>query len=146
VGVAREAPAPPEPFRWPLVVPASALDANEHVNNVVYLEWVQAAATAHADACGCTALTLAAGATWVVREHRIRYLRPALGGDELEVRTWVETVERWSSLRRTDVVRRADGVRLVRAATDWALIDRATSRPRRIPAEIAAALGHPPAR
>ena len=69
--------APQAVYRWRLTVPASALDHNHHVNNVVYLSWVQEAATRHADAAGCTAATRAAGALWVVREHRLRYLRPA---------------------------------------------------------------------
>jgi len=65
--------------------------ANGHANNVEFVRWMQDAAAAHADAAGCTAATLAAGATWVVRSHRIEYRRPALAGERLRVVTWVET-------------------------------------------------------
>jgi acyl-CoA thioester hydrolase len=134
-----EAPAAVAIHRWRLTVAATALDHNDHVNNVVYLGWVQAAATQHAELAGCTALTRAAGATWVVREHRLRYLRAAFAGDELEVSTWVATMQRFNSLRRTEIRRVDDGALLVRAATDWAFLDRATAKPRRIPEDVAAA-------
>jgi acyl-CoA thioester hydrolase len=125
--------------RWRLTVPESALDANGHVNNVVYLAWVQEAATRHADAAGCTLATREAGGTWVVREHQLRYLRQAFAGEELEVRTWVATMERFTSLRRTEIARVTDGAVVARGATDWAFLDRDSGRPRRIPAMVAAA-------
>lgn len=125
--------------RWRFTVDPSAVDHNGHVNNVVYLGWVQEVATRHAEAAGCTRATRAAGATWVVREHRLRYLRSAFAGDGLEVRTWVATMARFNSLRRTEIVRLPDGVVLAWAATDWAFLDRETGRPRRIPPEVAAA-------
>jgi acyl-CoA thioester hydrolase len=131
--------APPAVYLWRLTVPPDALDHNHHVNNVVYLSWVQEAATRHAEAAGCTAATSAAGALWVVREHRLRYLRPAFAGDELEVRTWVATMARFTSLRRTEIARVADGATLLRASTEWAFVDRASGRPRRLPPEVAAA-------
>ena len=126
-------------YRWRFVVPQSAVDHNGHVNNVVYLGWVQEVATGHAEAAGCTRATRAAGATWVVREHRLRYLRSAFAGDALEVRTWVATMARFNSVRRTEIARDADGALLAWAATDWAFLDRETGRPRRIPPEVAAA-------
>ena len=123
--------------RWRFTVPQSAVDHNGHVNNVVYLDWVQEVATRHAEATGATRATRATGATWVVREHRLRYLRSAFAGDQLEVRTWVATMGRFNSVRRTEIVRRADGAVLAWAATDWAFLDRETARPRRIPPEVA---------
>ena len=96
----------PDPFYLHrLTVPASAIDANGHVNNTDYVRWMQDAAVAHSDAAGCTAATLAAGCTWVVRSHRIDYLRPAFAGDQLTVKTWVADFRRAFSRRRYEFLR-----------------------------------------
>lgn len=114
----------------------SAIDANGHANNVEFIRWMQEAAVSHADAVGCTAATLSAGATWVVRSHHIEYSKPALQDDRIEVRTWVENVRRAFSLRKYEFVRPADGAVLARGETDWVFIDSTTGRPRTIPDEI----------
>ena len=75
-------------------VPPTAIDANGHVNNIEFVRWMQDAAVAHSDAVGCTAATMAAGATWVVRSHHIEYRRPAFAGDRIRVVTWVENNRR----------------------------------------------------
>ena len=126
-------------YEWSLVVPAEAVDANDHVNNVVYLEWVQEAAKRHAEASGCTRATHAVGATWVVREHRLQYLRPAYAGDRVAVRTWVATMGRARSLRRTEVLRLDDGEALARAWTEWVFVDARGGHPRLIPPAVAGA-------
>ena len=118
-------------------VDARAVDANGHANNVEFVRWMQEAAVSHADAVGCTAATLAAGATWVVRSHRIDYLKPALPGDRIDVRTWVANLRRAFSLRKYEFVRPADGAVLARGETDWVFIDAATGRPRSIADSIA---------
>ena len=119
-------------------VSASAIDANGHTNNVEFVRWMQEAAVSHADAVGFTAATLAAGATWVVRSHQIEYARPALEGDRIDVRTWVENVRRAFSLRKYEFVRAVDGVVLARGQTDWVFLDAAMARPRSIPEQIEA--------
>src|SRR6478609_628761 len=97
-------------------VPASAIDANGHANNVAFVAWMQEAAVSHANAVGCTAATLAAGATWVVRSHHVEYLRAAFAGDAIEVRTWVADIRRAFSTRKYEFVRRDDaGVETVLA-------------------------------
>lgn len=129
-------------YRYELVVPEEALDDNEHVNNVVYLEWIQDAAIRHAEASGAARMTRAAEAVWVVVEHRIRYVRPALLGDLVEVRTWVENIRRALSMRRTEIVRlggagRDAGEKLAEGWTDWAFVDVVSGRPKRIPLDVA---------
>lgn len=119
-------------------VTAAAIDANGHANNVEYLRWMQEAATSHADEVGCTAATRAAGATWVVRTHHIEYLRPAMTGDTIEVRTWVADFRRALSLRKYEFVRRADGTILARGETDWVFVDLTSGRPRSVPQQIQA--------
>ena len=127
-----------------LRVDASAIDENGHANNVEYVRWMQDAAVAHADAAGCTAATVAAGATWVVRSHRIQYSRPAFAGDEVRVVTWVADVRRAFSLRMYRFERAADNTVLAEGETDWVFVDTKTGRPRSVPEGIAGMFALPP--
>src|SRR5258708_4264567 len=115
-------------YEYEFIVPASAIDANGHANNVEFVRWMQHAAVAHADAAGCTAATSAAAATWLVRSHRIEYRRPALAGERVRVVTWVRNVRRVFSLRCYRIERVVDGEVLAEGETDWAFVDAATGR------------------
>lgn len=119
-------------------VSEASIDRLGHVNNVEYVRWMQDAATAHADALGCTAATRAAGAAWMARRHQIEYLKPAFAGDRIEVRTWVADVRRAFSLRRYEFIRTGDDTLLARGETDWVYVDLASGRPRSVPQEIQA--------
>ena len=114
-------------------VPAGAIDANGHMNNVEFVRWMQDAAVAHADARGLTGATREAGATWVVRSHRIDYLRPAMAADRIKVMTWVADFRRAFSLRRYRFVRATDGTVLAKGETDWVFVDEKTGRPKSVP-------------
>jgi acyl-CoA thioester hydrolase len=120
-------------FRHHFTVPDSAVDQNGHVNNVVYIQWMQDVATMHFDAVGGTALMQEAAATWVVRSHNIEYLSPLFAGEEVTVLTWVVNFRRVRSLRRYRFLRTADGVLLAKGETDWVFVDNASGRPCRIP-------------
>ena len=123
-------------YQFDIVVTAAVLDGNRHVNNVVYVQWMQDAALQHSGATGCTRLTAAAGATWVARMHRIEYLSPAFAGDRLTVQTWVADFRKVRSLRRYRFVRTSDQRLIARGETDWVYVDAASGRPRAVPAEI----------
>jgi len=113
------------------------IDSNGHVNNIVYVQWMQEAAIAHSDSVGCSAATTAAGCTWVARSHHIEYLRPAYTGDRIAVQTWiVDATRKTSSLRRYRMVRDGDGALLARGETLWVFIDVQSGRPRTIPREV----------
>lgn len=119
-----------------IVADDRVVDANGHVNNVAWVQWMQDVAIAHADATGCTAQVTALGATWVVREHHIEYLRPAYAGDRIRARTWVADFRRARSTRRYEFRRADDDTLLVRGATDWVYVGAADGRPRSIPPAV----------
>jgi acyl-CoA thioester hydrolase len=75
-------------------------------------------------------------ATWVVREHKIEYLLPAYAGEEIEVKTWVENIQRVRSLRKYEFVRKSDSKILVKGETDWVFVDAKTGRPLPIPDKV----------
>jgi acyl-CoA thioester hydrolase len=123
-------------YRFEFTVPETAIDRNGHVNNVQYVQWMQDVAILHSYAAGCMAATEAMGAQWVVRSHRIEYLRPALAGDRIIVFTWVAGMRKVRSLRKYRFVRDADGAILAQGETDWAFVDAASGRPRAIPEAV----------
>ncbi len=123
-------------FRYRLTIPSDSIDGNGHVNNVAYVQWMQDAAIRHFDALGGTPMTQAAGATWVVRSHKVEYLAPAFAGEEIEVQTWIANARRVRSLRKYEFVRPADEKLLVRGESDWVFIDIHSGRPAAIPDSI----------
>ncbi len=133
----------PAVFHFPHRVTDDELDAViGHVNNLVYLKWMQSASVAHSAAQGWPADRYRQlGAGWVVRTHQIEYLQPAFAGDEIVVRTWVADLKKVTSLRRFQIVRVSaeKEVILAVAATDWAFIHFATHQLKRIPPEVASA-------
>ena len=136
----------PAVHEHPIEVPPSAIDANGHVNNVQYVQWMQEAAVAHFTAAGGTPTMQAHGATWVVRSHQIEYLKPAVAEDRIIVRTWVEDFRRVASLRRYEFLRARDRTVLAKGQTEWVFIDTATGRPKSIPPELRSLFPQQPVR
>ena len=83
------------------------------------------------------------GAVFVVLRHEIDYLRSALRGDHLAVRTWVSSASAATCRRETEIQRTADGTVMARGSTTWGFIDVVSGRPRRIPDDILEAFGRP---
>ena len=119
------------PFEIPIVVNPDDIDDMNHVNNVVYLRWVQDVALAHWLARATAALRAEYG--WVATRHELDYKQAAVLGDQVTARTWIGAVDSRRFERFTEIVRANDGVVLARGRTLWCLIDRATGRIARIP-------------
>jgi acyl-CoA thioester hydrolase len=142
------------------------MDALGHVNNAVYLHYLEQAAYEHSAAADFSdERTRDLGGIWIVRRHEIEYLRPATAGDVLQVVTWAVAFKGARAFRDYAIYRHEggpdetsglptdrflppdhvlDGEPLVRARTLWVWADRASGRPRRIPAELYATfLGAP---
>jgi acyl-CoA thioester hydrolase len=134
------------------------LDPLGHVNNAVFLTYLEEAAIEHAAAAGWPSSRLREhGGVFIARRHEIDFLQPAIEGDLLQVRTWAESMSGARALRAYEIVRLdrtvgelpLDGLidvadlepaprnaLLVRARTEWAFVDVAAGRPRRIPASV----------
>lgn len=112
------------------------VDAQAHVNNVVYVAWVQDVAVAHWEALAPPELVQAVW--WVASRHEIDYLAPALRDDEVEVRTRVGHAEGLRFERFTEIHRIGDGRLLVRSRTVWVPVDPRTGRPMRVGREVRA--------
>lgn len=115
------------------VTPADIDDLN-HVNNVVYLRWVQDAAAAHWDAFASQEMK--SKYAWVVLRHEIDYKSPAKLGDPVKAETWVSSREGVRSVRHVKLSHAETGVLFAEAVTTWCLLDAVTKRPKRIESDI----------
>jgi acyl-CoA thioester hydrolase len=119
-----------ERFAVPILVRPEAIDELGHVNNVIYVRWIQDAAVAHWRALA-TPEEQAAWA-WVVVRHEIDYRRAARLGEELVAETWVGTATSRSFDRHTEILLAPDRKVLVRARTVWCPIDPGTGKPKQV--------------
>jgi acyl-CoA thioester hydrolase len=123
------------------VVRHDELDRFGRMHAAAYLRHLAHAAVLASTAAGYDPDWYArAGAMWFVRRSTMEIERPARFAEPLTIRTWVEDFRRVRSHRRYEVLG-ADGSRRLTALTDWVYVDAVTQRPRRVPAEMEAALG-----
>ena len=124
--------------RFEMIIPVlpGDIDEQNHVNNTVYLRWVQDIATAHWRAVASPKAQKSIG--WVVLRHEIDYKGPATLGDEVVLCTWVGEATRLTFERFTEIRRKSDGRLLSQARTLWCPIDVHTGRPVRVSADVRA--------
>ena len=123
-------------FELSIAVEPADIDPLGHVNNVVYLRWVQDAAVAHWRAAASAEDQEAL--LWVVVRHEIDYKRPALLDDEIIARTWVGTATQRAFDRHTELLRRKDMRVLAQVRTVWCPIDAKTGKPTDVSDEVRA--------
>lgn len=123
-------------FTRTFVAASEHIDELGHVNNTVWVQWIQDMATAHWDAVARPEDR--AAFFWVVVRHEIDYRGNVSEGAEVTATTWIEGgAQGATSLRRVEFADAA-GKRLVSAATTWAMIDRASGRLARVRSEVLA--------
>jgi acyl-CoA thioester hydrolase len=125
-----------ERFELPLTIVPADIDDLGHVNNVVYVRWVQEVAIAHWSAAATKEQQ--AAVAWVALRHEIDYKRAALLDDVIVARTWVGIADSHRFERHTEIVRVADNKVLARARTLWCPISRASGKITRVSNEIRA--------
>ena len=123
-------------FEMTVPVLSTDIDEQSHVNNTVYLRWIQDVATAHWKSLASAQSQAAIG--WIVLRHEIDYKLPASFGDEIVLRTWVGQASRLKFERFTEVRRKIDNQLLSQARTLWVPIDVRTGKPTRVSAELRA--------
>jgi acyl-CoA thioester hydrolase len=123
-------------FEMAISVLPRDIDEQNHVNNTVYLRWVQEVASAHWRAVASREAQRDIG--WVVLRHEIEYKAPAARGDKILLRTWVGKATRLTFERFTEIRRNNDGQLLSKARTLWCPVNAQTGRPIRVPAEVRA--------
>ena len=124
------------PFERRFTATDAEIDELGHVNNAAWVRWIQEIATAHWRAVAPPVHVEAY--LWVVTRHEIDYLRAAGPGETVTGRTWVEDAPKGARFDRYVEFIGDDGKLRVRARTTWAILDKASGRPLRVPPEVAA--------
>lgn len=112
------------------------IDILGHVNNAVWVKWIQDVAVAHWDAIALPEHHQAY--FWVITRHEIDYRGNVSEGETVTAETWVQEPPRGARFNRYMKFTGADGKVRVESKTTWAMLDRATGRLVRIPEEVAA--------
>jgi acyl-CoA thioester hydrolase len=117
---------------------ASDIDELGHVNNAVWVRWVQDLATAHWAVAASA--EQAAAYVWVVVRHEVDYMGNLAEGESVEARTWVASEAVGAKFDRFAEFSK-NGRVIVRARTTWAILSRESLRPLRVPKEVVARFG-----
>jgi len=122
----------PKDFHQTITVSSSHIDFNDHVNNLVYLQWALDISRDHW-------LSSIDAETeekyfWVVRSHHISYLQEAFEKDELQVRTFVESIRGPFSVRVVEIGKGSTTIAKVKSS--WCLLEKKTKKLKRVPEEI----------
>ena len=133
----------PSTLNWdhanPFVIEVTAqendIDSYEHVNNSVYVRWLDDCARENSKSVGIdpdTASKLGFG--MAVRDSHVTYLAAAHLGDELLVGNWMTKNDgRLRATRQFQIIRKSDGVTLIRAKLDYVCINIQSGRPSKMP-------------
>lgn len=124
------------PYEIEIDIDESDIDFLGHVNNTVYLRWVQDAATLHWRVIASKEVQHSL--LWVVVKHEIEYKRPAFKDDKIVARTWTGKANRLHFERFTEIKRLSDRKLLAAARTIWCPVDSQTLKPVRVSGDIKA--------
>ena len=112
------------------------IDVMGHVNNAVWVQWMEAIATAHWEAVALPGHQ--AAYAWVVTRHEIDYRGNIAEGESVTAETFIPGPPSGARFDRRVDFRNAAGKVIVSARTTWAMIEIATGRLMRVPPEVAA--------
>lgn len=118
-------------------VTEEAIDTLHHVNNAVYVQWMEVVATQHW--AFLTKQNSLPEYIWVVMKHEIDYKNQAFLGDEIIAKTWVGETKGVTSVRHIEFYK--EETLLVAAKTIWAMLDAETQKPVRIREKVLKVLG-----
>jgi len=112
------------------------IDELGHVNNAVWVNWIQDIATAHWSAVASAEHQ--AAYVWVVTRHEIDYRGNISAGESVTAETFIPEPPTGARFDRRVDFRNAVGKVIVSAKTTWAIIDRVSGRILRVPKDVAA--------
>jgi len=125
----------PEPYIHRVIAVESDLDSYQHVNNSVYIRWMDDCARAHSLLVGIDCdEAVEFGYGMAVRQSHVTYLAPAYQDDEILVGAWViHNDQKLRINREFQLIRASDQQTLIRAQLDYVCINIETGRPAKMP-------------
>ncbi|GFD82811.1 acyl-CoA thioesterase [Tenacibaculum sp. IMCC1] len=119
-------------FEQKHIVTSEEIDEYNHVNNVVYVQWMQNISDAHWKELSKNVQNI--DYVWFVIRHEVDYKNQAVLGDEVTLRTWVGKTEGIRSIRHFEMYK--GETLLVKSQTTFCLLDAKTKKPKRITKEV----------
>lgn len=123
-------------FNFSIVVSKADIDELNHVNNNVYLKWINQAATKHWAKLSDSKFDKEF--SWVALRHEIDYIKPAFLNDVITVKTWVGDTGGVKSTRYVEIYK--DKLLITKGKTVWVMLDAKTMRPKRIGKDVLSVL------
>jgi len=112
------------------------IDVMGHVNNAVWVQWMEAIAIAHWEAAALPEHQ--ATYAWVVTRHEIDYRGNILVGENVTAETFIPEGPRGARFDRHVDFRNDAAKLIVSAKTTWVMIGRETGRILRVPGDVSA--------
>lgn len=120
-------------FRYVITIEPADIDHMGHVNNAVYLRWVQDAVVRYWETVA--PVEAVAQHLWVALKHEISYRKPAFLEDGVVAEVIAERVQGARAFFST-VIRRGEDI-LAEVMSSWCCLDAATKRPARLARDVA---------
>ncbi|MFK4872776.1 acyl-CoA thioesterase [Novosphingobium sp. ZW T3_23] len=124
------------PFTRTFTAQPNDIDIMGHVNNAVWVQWMEALATAHWEAAALPEHQ--EQYAWVVTRHEIDYRGNIREGESVTGETFIPEGPTGARFVRRVDFRNEAGKVLVSARTTWAMVEIASQRLMRVPPEVAA--------
>jgi len=119
-------------FEHQIIVKESDIDELNHVNNVIYLKWINLTSALHWNSVSNKEIN--SKYIWVAARHEIDYIKPAFLHEKIILKTYIDTIEGVKSTRKVEIYR--NNTLLAKSFTIWVLLDAKTQKITRIPKEI----------
>lgn len=121
-------------FEQTIQVATNEIDSLNHVNNVVYVQWVQNIAELHWNKESSE--DQKTNYYWVMVQHLIKYKGAALVNDKIYLKTFIKESKGVKSTRIVEIYNAESKKLLAVSETQWCLISRATNKPTRVTLEL----------
>lgn len=120
-------------FEQVIQVKDEHLDRLGHVNNVMYIQWMQDVALAHTTQLGLGLDDyIAMNHAMVASEHHVKYRKACMLGDEIILRTWLGDLSAFSSVRHYLFYRPKDKAIVFHAQTVWVCVEISNGKLKRL--------------
>jgi acyl-CoA thioester hydrolase len=128
----------PDPFIIAHTAESAEVDGYGHINNSVYVQWMDRCVWQHCNAVGmsfefCREL----GKGFAAIRHEIDYLKASYAGDQVLIANWITfNDQKLRAERRFQIIKIEGWITLLRAKSKYVCTDLNSGRPCRMPAQF----------
>lgn len=126
-----------KPFSYRKIVGWHDIDSMWHVNNAIYLNYIDEADIITLETCGFPLQRMVQdGITFVSKSQHVEYLQPARYKDKLEITSWHSDIHSKTGIGYYEIHSTKSNYLLVRAYTKWGFVNIKTGEPCDIPRDF----------